>query len=254
MRGIIGDAELPKNTALDLFGSDRDAFFVAVADLGELLRSVHAEYPGQRLGVTAIPSLYLDKMDGDADLSIAFRSFVDPPGKWDFINSMTYSSYYPPTQRAYYVYMVEQALARLYPDQQPSHLLGLIDQGMPGEPIIGFDELVRDARLSRALGVPEIIVFKLSDPVLQEYGPHIVRELDTAVNEIPVDSVVQVPFSRGSSFRIYVELLADTALDVLGWRFLLFIGWALASAIIVGLNLHRPKDATHANKSMNSVT
>jgi hypothetical protein len=247
VRGIIGDAELPKNTALDLFGSDRDAFFVAVADLGELLRAVHTEYPGQRIGVTAIPSLYLDKMDGDADLSIAFRSSVDPPGNWDFINSMTYSSYFSPTQRAYYVYAVERALARLYHDQQPSHLLGLIDQGMPGEPIIGFDELVRDARLSRALGVPEIIVFKLSDRVLQEYGPHIVRELDTAVNEIPADSIVEVPFSRGSSFLVYGALLLDTVLDVLSWRCFLFIGWTLASAIIVALGLRHPNDAVQAN-------
>lgn len=248
VRGIIGDAELPKKTALDLLGSDRAAFFVAVADLGELLRSIHTDYPGQRLGVTAIPPLYFDRMDGDADLSIAFRSPVDPPGNWDFINSMTYSSYYSPTQRAYYVYAVERALARLYPDQQPSHLLGLIDQGMPGESIIGFDDLVRDARLSRALGVPEIIVFKLSDRVLQEYGPHIVRQLDTAVNEIPVDSVVEVPFSRGGSFLVYGALLADTILDVLSWRVLLFIGWTLTSAIVVGLSLRHRKDATCINK------
>lgn len=248
VRGIIGDAELPKKTALDLLESDRAAFFVAVADLGELLRSIHTNYPGQRLGVTAVPSLYLDRMDGDADLSIVFRSSVDPPGNWDFINSMTYSSYYSLTQRAYYVYMVERALARLYPDQQPSHLLGLIDQGMPGEPIIGFDDLVRDARLSRALGVPEVVVFKLSDRVLQEYGPHIVRQMDTAVNEIPVDSIVEVPFSRGGSFLVYGALLADTILDVLSWRVLLFIGWTLTSAIVVGLSLRHRKDATCINK------
>jgi hypothetical protein len=249
VRGLIGDAELPKNTALDLLGRDRASFFAAVADLGELLRSIHTDYPGQRLGVTAVWPLYLDKMDGDADLSIACRSSVDPPGNWDLLNSMTYSSYYSPTERAYYVYLVEQALARLYPDQQPSHLLGLIDQGMPGEPIIGFDDLVHDARLSRALGVPEIIVFKLSDRVLQEYGPHIVRQLDTAVNEIPADLVVEVPFSRASSILVFGTLFVDTVLDVLGWRVLLLIGWMIASGIIVGQSLrHASKDAIHARK------
>ncbi len=148
VRGLIGDVEPPMNMPLDLTGADQAQFDQAVNDLQQLMNEIHREYPGRQLGVTALWAHYLDSLDGDADLSILMRSPMNPPGNWDFVNLMTYSSFVPPDWRAYYVYLSERAMMRLYPPDRVSHLIGLIGGGMPGEPLIDFDELVRDARLS----------------------------------------------------------------------------------------------------------
>jgi hypothetical protein len=96
VRGLIGDAEHPKHTPLDILGRDRKDFYQAVGDLDALIQFMAEEYPELDLGVTALWTLYLDGIDGDPDLSIIHRSSVEPPGGWAFINVMTYSSYLPP--------------------------------------------------------------------------------------------------------------------------------------------------------------
>jgi len=69
-------------------------------------------------------------------------------------------------------------------------LIGLVGKGMPGEPLLDFDDLVRDARLSRALGVHEIAVFQL-DWALQVFGEDFVRRLTAAVNGPQSDVTVE---------------------------------------------------------------
>jgi hypothetical protein len=233
VRGIIGDAEHPKYMPLDILGRDRGSFFQAVDDLNQLIREMSKEYPDLSLGVTALWPLYLDSIDSDSDLSIIHRSSVDPPGGWNFVNVMTYSSFVPSSWRAYYVYLVERMMAQLYPDLPPSHLIGLVAQGRLGEPILGFDDLVRDARLSRAMQVREIVVFKLSDQVLDSMGHDFVRRFATAVNEAQPNLAVAIPFSRPASMLIYGILFADALLDALAWRGLPLLGWMILSGLII---------------------
>ena len=242
VRGLIGDAEPPSKMSMDILGLEQVDFFQAVSGLRDLIATLHREYPGLQVGVTATTAHYLDGFDGDADLSVMMRSPMDPPGGWDYINVMTYSSYFPPTWRAYYVYTVERAMARRYPTAQVSHLIGLVGMGMPGEPLLGFDDLVRDARLSRALGVREIAVFQL-DWALQVFGEDFVQRLITAVNELQSDVTVAVPFSRPVSAMFYGLAAADALLDARGWWGLLGLAWAILSGVIVRRSLKRSRGA-----------
>lgn len=69
---------------------------------------------------------------------------------------------------------------RLYPAAQVSHLIGLAGTA-PAEPELSYAELVRDARLSRALGVREIVIFLL-DTALREFGDDFIRRFNADVN------------------------------------------------------------------------
>ncbi len=226
VRGFIGDVETPLNEPFDWLGSQRGEFDLAVNAYRELQAAVRRDYPDLRLGVTAMWAHFLDRLDGDADLSIAMRSPLDPPGGWHFVNLMTYSSYYPESWRPYYVYVLERAMARLYPAERVSHLLGLVGGGMPGEPVMSFEELVRDARISRALGVREIAVFQL-DGALRVFGNDFVRRLNEAVNGEEAIGPVNIPFSRPVSIMFYGIAVADSLLDVLQsqtWLYAIWIG------------------------------
>ncbi len=231
VRGFIGDVEPPLNGSFDWLGSQRDEFESAVDAYRKLQVDLHRSYSNLRVGVTATWAHYFDPLDGDADLSIVMRSPLDPPDDWDFVNLMTYSSYYPESWRPYYVYVLERALARLYPAEPASHLLGLVGSGMPGEPIMSFGELVRDARISRALGVREIAVFQL-DGALHMLGDDFVRRLNEAVNGVASIGPVNVPFSRPVSILFYGIATADALLDVLRSRTWLLMLWIGVSGIL----------------------
>jgi hypothetical protein len=156
------------------------------------------------------------------------RSPMDPPGNWDFVNLMTYSSYLPQDWRPYYVYVHERAMARLYSPDRLSHLLGLVGEAMPHEPLLGFDELVRDALISRALGVREIAVFQLNGAI-KVFGDDFVRRLNAAVNGIAASEKVSVPFSRPVSLVFYGTLAADGVLDAVQSRSSLLAIWVVIS-------------------------
>jgi hypothetical protein len=231
VHGIIGDAESPTKTPPDILGLDEGDFFRTVHNFDNLIELMEDKYPDLSLGITANWPQYTDSLDGDSDICILARSPVDPPGNWDYINVMTYSSYYPPSWRAYYVYLVEQAMARRYPARQSSHLIGVVGYKM--EPsLLDFDDLVRDARLSRAMGVQEIVVFWLNG-ALTDFGDDFVRRFTTAVNDVEHDLTVEVPFSRPISMLLYSMAVLDALLDVRSWRGLLLIGWIACSGIIV---------------------
>jgi len=229
VRGLIGDVEPPMSVPLDLVGIDQSRFDQAVSDLRKLIDDIHHGYPDLKIGVTAMWAHYVDVLDGDADLSIVMRSPMDPPGGWDFVNLMTYASFVPPDWRAYYVYLHEQAMAKLYPRDRVSHLIGLVGESMPGEALMGVDDLVRDARISYTLGVREIVVFQLNG-ALKVFGEDFVRRFVTAVNS--PDAVINVPFSRPVSIVFYATALVDALLDVRGPRVWLWIAWIIASGVI----------------------
>lgn len=226
VRGVIGDVEPPVGYALDVSAVDRMIFFDMVEGFRNLIDEVHRADPDLEIGATAMWMHYADALDGDADLSVLFRSTVDPPGGWDFINLMTYSSYLPSEQQLYYVYLSERAMVVLYPDEDVSHLIGLIGTGLPGEPLADFENVARDARLSRALGVSEVAVFHLNG-ALDLWGDDFIARLNDAVNR--EDVILDVPFSREVSLSFFGVRVLDALLDVRGDRAWLFIVLAIAA-------------------------
>ncbi len=221
VRGVIGDAEHPLRVPFDILGLERAQVEATTDDLASLLANVPRRYPDLRIGVTTNWPQLVDGMDGDDDLAVTLSSPVDPPDGWAFVNLMTYSSYLPSAWRAYYVYLLETQMAHRYPDAEVSHLIGIVGYGFPWEPLLDFDDLVRDARLSRALGVCEIAVFQL-DGALQVFGEDFVRRLIESVN---CDSCapVLVPFSRPASLVVYGIAIVDAVLDLRGWGGVLWI-------------------------------
>jgi len=241
IRGIVGDAEHPLKAEMsfDILGLDRGGFSSTVRDYESLIERMKREYPDLSLGVTADWTYYIDTLDGDADLSIVQRSPVDPPGTWSYTNAMIYSSYHPPAWRAYYVYSIEQAMARRCPDCQRSYLIGVV--GYAADPLLDFDDLVRDARLSRAMGAQEIVVFYLNG-ALRDFGDDFVRRFATAVNNTDPELVVQVPFSRPASLILYGVTFADALLDVHSWKgLLLAASWIVFSGAIALHSTLRPR-------------
>jgi len=231
VRGLIGDAEPPMHPSPISLSAATTEVAQTTTGLRDLIGTLHREYPSLQVGVTASWMQYLDGVDGDADLAVFERSPVDPPGGWDFVNVMTYSSYFRPEQRAYWVASVERGMARRYPTGHISHLIGLVGGGFPEEPVLGFDDLVRDARISRALGVREIVVFQLNG-ALQVFGSDFVRRFSAAVNGPQAPASVVVPYSRLVSLAHYGLAAGDALLDSRGPRVWLGIGWALISGMI----------------------
>jgi hypothetical protein len=234
LAGVLGDAERPVGYGYDWLGLERGRFAETVREQAALQRALRAQWPGLRLGVTAHWAWFVDGLDGDADLARAQRSPVDPPGGWDFVSVMSYSSYLPPADRAYYLVLVERALARLYPQARPSHLIGLVGAGMPGEPLLSAAELVRDAQLSRALGAPEVVVFQLNS-ALEAEGPRFVADLNAAVNrEAP--RTLTAPFSRLASGYVFLVCAADGWLNVVGdYGYVWLIYFALCGGATAGV-------------------
>lgn len=233
VRGLIGDVEPPRlGASLDLPGSGAAEFARAVDALRDLRMNLRRSSPALRVGMTGLWPHYLDGADGDADLALTLRSPLDPPGDWDFVKLMTYSSYLPADQRAYYVFALERAMALRYPDVARSHLIGLVGGGFPGEPVLDFADLARDARISRALGVREVVVFQLNG-ALRTFGDDFVARLDDAVNGTQAGPVV-IPFSRPAALVTYGYVALDALLDARGPRGLLWLAWAVFSAYLVG--------------------
>ncbi len=230
VRGLIGDAESPLTMPLDWLGSDRANFDRMISQMRDSLEQMHRQFPNLQIGVTAMWSQFVDRLDGDTDLAVVLRSPVDPPGNWDFINLMTYSSYYPADWRSYYIYVHETALTRLYPASRRSHLIGLVGAGFPGEPLLSFDELVRDARLSRALGVQEIVIFQMTD-ALRVFGTDFVGRVTKAINTA-AHSPVTVTFSRPVSLMFYGTIVLDVILDARGSQTWLWVSWFIVSSAI----------------------
>lgn len=234
VRGLLGDAEAPYQYPKDYWNTDSQAFDVTVARLERFLGEARVRYPDLQIGVTASGPQFLDGMDGDADLSRILRSPVDPPGGWAFINMMTYSSYLPDEWQPYFMYISEYGFSRRYPRQRLSYLIGLV--GSPSEPEHTFEELVRDAQISRALGAKEVVIFRL-DGALKEYDDDFVQRLTTQAKAIDSISPVVIPFARPVSLMIYGLLVGDALLDARSWNgALLLLLWIVTS---FGISLKR---------------
>ena len=93
--GLIGDVEQPVGWPLDVSGRDWAEFDRAVEAYRQVIATIHSDVPNLHIGVTALWSHFADAIDGDADLAREMRSPMDPPGGWDLVNLMTYSSYLP---------------------------------------------------------------------------------------------------------------------------------------------------------------
>jgi len=231
IRGLIGDAEPPYKLPLDYLGLDTQGFNTTVQSYAELLTFMSQTHPGLQLGFTAGWPQYVDTLDGDSDLSLILRSPVDPPQSWTYVNMMTYSSYLPdPAWRPYFMYLVEHELPRQYAQHPLSYLIGIV--GYPPEPLLTFDELVRDAQISRAMRADEVVIFRLEGS-LKEFGPDFVRRLTAQVNGPAAPESLTVPFSRPVSILLFLQLFFDSLLDLRHWPGLLLLGWGALSAFLI---------------------
>ena len=135
---------------------------------------------------------------------------------------------------------------RFCPDCQRSYLIGVV--GYSADPLLDFDDLVRDARLSRAMGTQEIVVFYLNG-ALRDFGDDFVRRLAEAVNTTDPDLIVQAPFSRPASLILYGFNFADALLDVRSWKgLLLATGWMVASGIIAFRSTHHTTQRPYSSE------
>ena len=91
---------------------------------------------------------------------------------------------------------------------------------------------MRDARISRALGAQDIVVFQLNG-ALQTFGNDVVRRLDSAVNGPGASiSPIEVPVARLVSLEIYGLALLDALFDFHGAGLPVAVVWMGISASI----------------------
>lgn len=230
VRGVLGDAELPRVGRYTFPATTSAALQTAGGEMGIFLQEFHEVNPHLPIGVTASWPLFADQLDGDSDLAAFYQTAVDPPGNWGFVSVMNYTSYYPTSWRPYLLARIVWGMERLYPEQQPIHLIGIVGGGFPWEPVLEFEEVVADARLSRALGVPEVVVFQLKG-ALDKHGDDFVERLYTAVNE--TDGTVTLPFSRPASLWLFGTAVLDALFDLVMGPLWLALFWAVISFGII---------------------
>ena len=248
VQGFIGDAEAPRHAPFVSLRSAAIEVSETTHNLANFIDTFHAQYPDQKIGVTAVWPLYVDKIDNDNDLAVLWRSPVDPPGGWDFVNVMVYSSFLPENHRAYWVTSTQRYMIHRFPSSQISLLIGLVGGGFPWEPLLDFDSLVDDALICRALGADEIVVFQING-ALQSFGNDFVQRFATAVNEPKENLTVTISFSRPSSIRHFTYALLDAILNVRGPQFWLWLLWVVSSTILTWLYLRSKKQRQNYNDS-----
>jgi hypothetical protein len=152
---------------------------------------------------------------------------------------MNYTSYYPASWRPYLLARIVWGMEQLYPEREPIHLIGIVGGGFPWEPVLTFEEVAADARLSRALGVPEVVVFQLKG-AMEKHGDDFVSRLDTAVNH--TEGTVSLPFSRPASIWLFGTAALDALFDLFGARLWLALVWLVVSLMVVWRQSHRFTD------------
>jgi hypothetical protein len=246
VRGFIGDAEAPLHTPFVSLKSAATGVSKATRNLADFIDAFHKQYPDQEIGITAVWPLYVDRIDNDNDLAVLWRSPVDPPGGWDFVNVMVYSSFLPENHRAYWVASTERYMAHRFPSSQVSFLIGLVGGGFPWEPLLDFDSLVDDALICRALGADEIVVFQING-ALRSFGNDFVQRFATAVNEPKENLTVTISFSRPSSIRHFAYALLDAILNVRGPQIWLWLLWVVSSTVFTWLYFRSKKQRQNHN-------
>ncbi|MCL4267091.1 MAG: hypothetical protein KJ069_28185 [Anaerolineae bacterium] len=228
--GVIGDAESPREARYAFPTTTAAALQIASDEMEAFLQEFHAVNPRMPLGVTASWPLFADQLDGDSDLAAFYQTAVDPPGNWGFVSVMNYTSYYPASWRPYLLARIIWGMERLYPEQSPIHFIGIAGGGFPWEPVLTFEDAVANARLSRALGVSEVVVFQLKG-ALDKHGEDFVERLHAAVNE--TDGTITLPFSRLASLWLFGTAVLDAMFDLLVGRLWLLLVWAAINFSII---------------------
>jgi hypothetical protein len=176
--------------------------------------------------VSTIQPAVFDALDGDPDLSIAYKYVAYPPRNWDLFNVQVYSSQQAANNAPYFIWH-RVNLARLVLEGRPLTVsLGILGEGsMQGE--AGFLRLVAEVQLCRALGVEEVILFSLGRG-LRAFGPDFVSDLDAATKAA---ARIDVGFSRAVAVMPYGASLWDALLDLRGSRGLIVLGWCIAVVV-----------------------
>ena len=177
-------------------------------------------HPGLSVMVSTIQPATFDALDGDADISIAYKFAAYPPTNWDTVNVQIYSSHHAAQSAPYFTWQGVKLSQHVVEGGPLSVSVGIIGEGsMQGE--AGFRRLVNDIHLCRALGVQEIIVFSLGRG-LESFGPDFVTRLNQAVN---APAVLEIGFSRAAAVVPYGAGVWDAVLDLRGTRGLAVWGW-----------------------------
>jgi hypothetical protein len=253
VRGVIADSEPPysivdpwvKETAVTWLQNenrryrrwDAEKLEQALLQQSTFIDRFHGLYPGLHLMVSTIQLAIYDALDGDADLSIAYKFVAYPPRNWDGVNVQVYSSR-TSHGSAYFTWQGVRLSQHVVKDAPLSVSIGIIGDGrMQGQ--TGFRRLVEDIHLCRALGVEEVIVFTLARG-LEAFGPDFVPRLHEAAS---APACPTVGFSRAGALTPYWVSMWDTVLDLRGQRFWIVAGWWLL--VFAGRALHLPALAQH---------
>ncbi|HQV68944.1 MAG: hypothetical protein WAU96_04590 [Anaerolineae bacterium] len=227
--GFIADAEPPLDKAFDVLGFGVGEVKRAEQNMRQFLENAQNTLPQFKQEVTSIFPLFADGFDGDNDIATLLQSPVDPPGNWSTLNLQAYTSYMPEESRTYYLWLLMHGMQTRYPNRQTSYLIGLAAPGFSWEPVLSEAELVRDARIARAMNAPEISVFHLRG-ALERFGDDFVARF-TDVVQAPSPNV-EVSFSRTASLAIFAIFAADGLLDLRGSMLWLIFGFVFVHVCV----------------------
>ncbi|MFO8017262.1 MAG: hypothetical protein R6U96_01385 [Promethearchaeia archaeon] len=193
----------------------------------ELIDYVHQHNFSQHF--TAMHTTINDQRDGDMDMSIFHQIHSFPPHDWDSWNWMIYrtesaTSYEEESPYFTYVWVTElqETVSEIYHgkyDDKLSVSIGVTssDRGLYANEKDGLDQLIWDLRICDALGISEVIIFKL-DAMLELYEEQYdgVEVLDIIAEKINDWDKLNLKYSRSATFMGNIKYLENPMGSVFG--------------------------------------
>jgi hypothetical protein len=248
VKGVIADAEPPysifdpyhQESVQDWLVNENGRFrrwdpaeyARALSGYATYIKDFDARHPRLEISVSTIQTAIFDALDGDADLSTAYKFAAFPPRNWSNANVQLYSSRHVEDGAPYFVWQGLKIVQNVVTGIPLSASVGIVGRGSMQRDG-GFRRLVEDIRLSYAMGADEVIVFTLGRG-LASFGPDFVERLNEAVLE---PGQLEIKFSRTDAFIAYAAGVWDAVLDLAGHRGVIVWGWCVLVLTRQGLRL-----------------